>query len=170
MYDYENNEESLFEIQFSINDGLVKGRLNYGVSLNTPRWQPYYRCCDFNKVTYNLVNAYRTGAEGLPLFDTFNDAELQNNYTDYFNGNTFDPRLSHTVGIPGHPWKYVPDLLYDSLGSRNPDVYGYVHSMKEQINPFKSGQWENRQNAMNWRVLRLAQVILWKAEILKRCH
>jgi len=166
MSEFENNEESLFEMQFSINDGLTKGRLNYGVSLNTPRWQPYYRCCDFNKTSYNLVNAYRTGADGLPLFDTFNDAELHNNYTDYFSGNTFDPRLSHTAGIPGHPWKYDPYLLYDSLGSRNPDVYGYIHSLKEQVHPDSPLQWENRQNAMNWRVLRLAQVILWKAEIL----
>lgn len=166
MYDFENNEESLFEMQFSINDGTTVGRLNLGMNLNTPSWQPYYRCCDFNKPTYNLVNAFRTSVDGLPLFDTFNDAELHNNYTNYFKNNTFDPRISHTCAIPGHPWKYDPNLLYDSLGSRNPDVYGYIHTQKEQVHPFESAQYQNRGNSMNWRVLRLAQVLLWKAEIL----
>ncbi|MCK5135196.1 MAG: RagB/SusD family nutrient uptake outer membrane protein [Bacteroidales bacterium] len=170
LFDYENNEESLFELQFSINDGTTKGRLNYGVTLNTPRWQPSYRCCDFNKVSYNLVNAFRTGADGLPLFETFNDAELHNNYTAYFDGNTFDPRLSHTVAIPGHPWKYDPLLKYDSLGSRNPDVYGYIHSLKEQVHPDCSCQWENRQNSMNKRLLRFSQILMWKAEILIRLN
>ncbi|MBE0653967.1 MAG: RagB/SusD family nutrient uptake outer membrane protein, partial [Bacteroidales bacterium] len=166
MPEHENNVESLFEIQYSINDGTEKGLLNYGQSLNTPRWQPHYRCCDFHKVTYNLINAFRTGADGLPLLDTFNEAELKDNYFDYFADNTFDPRLSHTAGIPGHPWKYDPYLLYDSLGSRNPDIYGYVHSLKEQVHPLSSAQWENRQNSMNKRLMRLAQVMLWKAEIL----
>lgn len=166
MPETENNIESLFEFQFSINDGTTAGRQNSGMNLNTPRWQPYYRCCDFNKSSYNLVNAFRTGANGLPLLDTFNDAELHNNYTAYFGGNTFDPRISHTCGIPGHPWKYDPELLYDSLGSRNPDVYGYIHSTKEQVHPFSRLQYQNRGNSMNWRVLRFAQVLLWKAEIL----
>lgn len=166
MFEFENNEESLFEIQYSINDGTSKGNLNFGQSLNTPRWQPWYRCCDFHKVTYNLLNAFRTGADGLPLFTTYNDAELMDNYFGYFADNTFDPRISHTAAIPGHPWKYDPALKYDSLGSRNPDVYGYVHSLKEQVHPSCTCQWENRQNSMNKRLMRLAQVLLWKAEIL----
>ncbi len=170
MYAFENNEESLFELQYSINDGTTNGHLNYGVSLNTPRWQPYYRCCDFNKVSYNLVNAFRTKADGLPFLDTFNDAELHNNYDAYFSGNTFDPRLSHTVAIPGHPWKYDPLLRYDSLGSRSPDIYGYIHSLKEQVHPSEPAQWSNRQNSMNKRFLRLSQVLLWKAEILIRLN
>jgi hypothetical protein len=166
MYDFENNEESLFEIQYSINDGTSKGNLNYGVSLNTPTWQPYYRCCCFHKMSYDMVNAFRTDAEGLPFLDNYNSATLHNNYTAYFSGNTFDPRLSHTVAIPGHPWKYDPYLKYDSAGSRNPAVYGYMHSLKEQVHPFEAAQWENRQNSMNKRILRYSQVLLWKAEIL----
>lgn len=166
LYDYENNEESLFEIQFSINDGTSRGNLNNVPRLTTPRWLPWYRCCDFNKVSYSLVNAFRTSGDGLPLFDTFNDAELHENYTAYFAGNTFDPRISHTVAIPGHPWKYDPYLKYDSLGSRSPDVYGYMHSLKEQVNPQGSAQYENRNNSMNRRLLRFSQVLMWKAEIL----
>lgn len=166
LFEYENNQESLFEIQFSINDGTSKGNLNFGQSLNTPRWQPHYRCCDFHKVTYNLLNAFRTDSNGLPLLDMFNEAELKDNYSNYFSNNTFDPRISHTAAIPGHPWKYDPNLLYDSIGTRNPDVYGYVHSLKEQVHPSCSCQWENRQNSMNKRLMRLARVYLWKAEIL----
>lgn len=170
MYDFENNEESLFEIQYSINDGTTNGNLNYGVSLNTPTWQPYYRCCCFHKISYDLVNSFRTDADGLPMIDNYNNAVLHNNYNAYFPSNTFDPRLSHTVAIPGHPWKYDPALKYDSTGSRNPAVYGYMHSMKEQVHPFETAQWQNRQNSMNRRLLRYAQVLLWKAEILIRLN
>lgn len=168
--EYDNaTKESLWEIQYSINDGMNNGgRINWGTELNSPSWSPYFACCDFHKASFNLANAFRTDANGLPLFDTFNDAELKNNYENYFNNNTFDPRISHTMAIPGHPFKYDPDLVFDSIGSRNPADYGYLKSVKELVHPdcdcvLKPGYV---QNSMNERKIRYSEVLLWKAEIL----
>jgi hypothetical protein len=168
--EYDNaTKESIWETQYSHNDQTdTGGRFNWGDELTAPYWEPYFPCCDFHKISFNLVNAFRTDANGLPLFDTFNNAELKNNYKNYFDNNTFDPRLNHTVAIPGLPWKYDPDLLYDSTGSRSPADYGYMHSMKEQVHPdcdcLRIAGWV--QNSMNKRNIRYAEILLWKAEIL----
>ena len=50
---------------------------------------------DFNKPSQNLVNAFKT-VNGVPMFDTFNDADYSES-TDQV-----DPRLFHTVAIPGN--------------------------------------------------------------------
>src|SRR5699024_4475173 len=92
----------------------------------------HYSCCDFHKPSYTLVNAFRTSSNGLPLFDTYNDEEITNKDT-YFDGNSWDPRIGHTVGIPGLPWKYQQNILFDSSGSRTPQSYGYFSSLKENV-------------------------------------
>ena len=167
--EYDNaTKESIYETQYSINDGTTNGNLDWGDELNAPWWPPYFSCCDFHKVSYNLANAFRTGPDGLPLFDTFNDEELQGRYYEYFGNNTFDPRISHTVAIPGHPWKYSTTLLWDSTGSRAPFQYGYLNSMKEQVDPdcdcVKKPFYV--ENSMNKRNIRYAEILLWKAECL----
>jgi hypothetical protein len=168
--EYDNaTKESIWEVQYSIADGTENGgRINWGDELNAPWWVPHFSCCDFHKVSFNLANAFRTDADGLPLFDTFNDAELKNNYHDYFNSNTFDPRFSHTVAVPGHPFKYDPSLPYDSAGARDPAIYGYMNSLKEQVHPDCDCVLKPFyvQNSMNKRNIRYAEVLLWKAEVL----
>lgn len=168
--EYDNaTKESIWEIQYSVNDGTDNGgRINWGDELNAPWWVPHFSCCDFHKISYNLVNAFRTDANGLPLFDTFNNAELKNNYKNYFENNTFDPRLSHTVAIPGMPFKYDPTLPFDSAGSRTPALYGYMNSMKEQVHPDCECVLKPFyvQNSLNKRNIRYAEVLLWKAEAL----
>jgi hypothetical protein len=79
-----------------------------------------------------MVNAFRVDENGLPLFDTFDDMEITNKQ-QYFNSNTWDPRISHTVAIPGYPWKYQisPLVKFDSTGSRKPEIYGYFHTLKK---------------------------------------
>src|SRR5690606_36530899 len=104
--------------------------------------------------------------EGLPLFDTFNEAEMTNKI-HYFASNQWDPRLGHTVAIPGFPWKYQ-DVLFDSAGSRQPATYGYLHSMKENVTTDSPGLWDEfwMFNSKNQTEVRYAEVLLWKAEIL----
>lgn len=168
--EYDNNTlEAIWEMQYSIDDGMPNGgRVNWGDELNAPWWEPFFSCCDFHKVSYNLVNAFKTDPNGLPQFDTFNNEELKGNYTTYFGTNTFDPRISHTVAIPGHPFKYDPTLLYDSAATRDPATYGYMNSLKEQVHPDCSCVLKPFyvQNSMNKRNVRYAEVLLWKAEIL----
>ena len=54
---YENGAESVWAIQYSINDGTYNGNLNWGMGLTTPQ---ILGCCDFHKPSQNLVNAFKT--------------------------------------------------------------------------------------------------------------
>lgn len=167
MAEWDNaSPESIFEYQFTIDDGTPRGLLNEGNGLTAPWWSPYFSCCDFHKASVNLLNAFRVDKNGLPLFKTFNDEEIDDKNA-YFKRNQFDPRLGHTIGIPGFPWKYT-ELLYDSTGTRVPSDYGYLHSMKENVNSdcdcLHDAFW--MFNSKNQIELRLAEVLLWKAEIL----
>ena len=113
-----------------------------------------------------MVNAFRVGANGLPLFKTFNEEEITNKQV-YFANNNWDPRLGHTVAIPGFPWKYQK-VLFDSAGSRQPATYGYFHSMKENVTTDSPGLHDEfwMFNSKNQQEVRYAEVLLWKAEIL----
>src|SRR5688572_1095174 len=98
--EFENGPESIFAIQFTINDGTSAGRLSYEDGLNYPHGAPQYGCCGFHAPSQNLVNAHTTDANGLPKFTTFNNLNAD------LSTETVDPRLDHTVGIDGHPYKY----------------------------------------------------------------
>ncbi|MDR2919529.1 MAG: RagB/SusD family nutrient uptake outer membrane protein [Tannerella sp.] len=162
----ENGPESIFAIQHSANDGTLKGRLDWGAMLNYPM-NSEYGCCGFHQPSQNMVNAFRTDDKGLPLFDTFNEKNLSN--ADDVLQNNVDPRLNHTVAIPGAPYKYVPDFIFDRSWLRDPDVYGEFMSLKEVVRPdcpcfgfvlpFMSSS-KNRD------VIRYDDVMLWEAEAL----
>jgi len=157
---YENGNESLFAVQYSHDDGTSKGRLNFGDILATPQG---LGCCDFHKPSQNLANAFKTGVDGLPMFDTFNNSDLD------LTTNKVDPRLNHTIAMPGHPWKYDPTLLYDNSWNRSPDVYGSFASLKENVSP-KCDCFIHLDpfygNTKNRIIIRYADVILFKAEAL----
>ena len=74
---------------------------------------------DFFKPSQNLVNAYRTGADGLPLLDTFNQKDYD------MNVDNADPRLFLTVGMPGLPYMFNKNYMMDktSIWSRSGGVY-----------------------------------------------
>lgn len=162
----ENGPESVFAIQYSKDDGTPKGRLDYGHALDYPMNQDY-GCCGFHSPSYNLVNAFKTDNNGLPLFDTYNNVNVSKE-SDFLT-NTFDPRLDHTVAIPGHPYKYDPAFIYQRSWARAPEVYGSYLSLKEvvlptdpsfqKVPPFMS-------SAKNWTIIRFADVLLFKAEAL----
>lgn len=69
-----NNAESIFEVQYSVNDGASGGENgNIGSTLNYPYGGGgVTTCCGFFQPSQNLVNAFKTDANGLPLMDTFN--------------------------------------------------------------------------------------------------
>src|SRR5699024_314306 len=123
---------AIWSLQFTHDDGTPRDGFNNGNELTAPCWTPLFSCYDFHKPTYNLVNAFRTDENGLPLFETFNEAEI-GNLEDYLAQNTWDPRIGHTIALSGIPWKYQQDVVYDSSASRDPEIYGYFHSMKENV-------------------------------------
>ena len=69
----ENNKESVFSMQFSMNDGSTTNG-NYEMALAYPHnsGSPGAGCCGFYQPSQNLVNSFAT-VDGLPDFDHFND-------------------------------------------------------------------------------------------------
>ncbi len=170
LIDFDNaTKESLWEIQYSIDDGTTNGRVDRGDELNAPWWSPYFSCCDFHKISYTMINAFKTDVTGLPDFQNYNNTEFSGKaYVDYFKNHAFDPRLSHTVAIPGYPFKYNNNVLFEEAGSRAPFQYGYFNSLKEQVDVNCDCLWKPFYiyNSMNKKEIRYSEVLLWKAEIL----
>lgn len=167
MEEYDNNNnEVIWELKFSYDDGTPDGKLNWGNGLNSPWWNPHFDCCDFHKPTYNMVNAFKTDG-GLPQFDSFNDEHFVDRDA-FLDERQWDPRIGHTLAIPGLPWKYQTEYPYEESGSRQPQVYGYLHSMKENVRTdspsLHNAFW--MYDAKNQSEVRLPEVMLWKAEIL----
>jgi len=164
-YGYDNTVESIFAIQFSKDDGTVSGKIDL-LHMGDYSMAPGYGCCHANVPTQNLVNAFKTDANGLPMFDTYNDADMSD--PEDFQTNTVDPRLDHTVGIPTHPFKYDLTFVYDYSWARTPSVYGYFASMKQTQLP-TSPSFKNIGfigSSKNWDILKYDDVLLMKAEAL----
>lgn len=173
LWKYDNGKESIFAVQYSINDGTREGRINMEVGLNYPMMDAY-GCCWFHVPSQNLVNAFRTGKDGLPMFFTYNDVVVkdQEDRQVFFANNTFDPRLDHTVAIPGSKFKYQEEVIYNVADhTRTPAVYGPYSPEKEIQKPScpcftKSKGYPYPTSSKNWDILRYDMVLLWKAEAL----
>ena len=167
---YENGKESIWAIQYSKNDGTVYGNLNFSYRLIVPCIPKVHDAgCDFYKPSINLVNAYRTNSDGLPLFDAPATA------ADYEVGSaqTVDPRLFVTVGVPGTPYMFNPNFMISKTNtwSRSGGMYGYFVSLKQNVDPSLTdnylfvcdNQWASSMNRI---VFRYADVLLMRAEAL----
>jgi starch-binding outer membrane protein, SusD/RagB family len=171
-----NNAESVFEVQYSVNDGASGGENgNIGATLNYPYGGGgVTTCCGFYQPSQNLVNVFKTDASGLPLFDTFNDTDITNDqglattapFTPY--AGSVDPRLDWTVGRRGIPFldwgvhpgqSYVRDQSYGGPYSPKKHV---MYRSDVGVNTFSGNP---RLNANNYRMVRYANVLLWLAEV-----
>ncbi len=178
---YENGPESIFAVQFSMNDGTPTGKFqeSCGICYNM---SPHYGCCDFLNPSYMMLNAFQTdNVYGLPMMDTYNNSDMFDidnwaNLSDSamissinWMGPTVDPRLDHTVGIPTHPFKYDPNFIMVKGWRRVPEVYGYLTSMKaieHYASPCFVKQGPFMGTSRNFDLLRYDDVLLWKAEAL----
>lgn len=163
---YDNSVESVFAIQHSYDDGTPNGRLNMSFGLNY-NMSTRYGCCWFHVPSQNMINAFRTDEQGVPLFDTFNDVVVST--PEQFQAHNFDPRISHTVGIPGNPYKYDPDFIYTTGWARAPEIYGFFSNMKDVQHPdspdFRPvGAFFG--SAKNVDIIRYDDVLLMNAEAL----
>lgn len=157
---FENGVEAIISVQFSSNDGAGRGRVNFGDMLTVPQG---IGCCDFQKPSQTLMNSFRTSTAGIPLFDTFNQQNVD------FSVNTVDPRVDHTISRPGAPWKYNPARVVTDSWSRNIPIYGTYNSMKENVSPdcdcfINLAPFFGNTKARI--MIRLADVMLFKAEAL----
>ncbi len=160
---------SPWAIQYSKNDGTVYGNLNFSNRLIVPCIPKVHDSgCDFYKPSHNLVNAYRTNSDGLPMLDNFNDVD----YTVGSN-QTVDPRLFETVGVPGTPYMYNTNFMISETNawSRSGGTFGYLVSLKQNVDPALTdiylflcdSQWASSMNRI---VFRFADVLLMRAEAL----
>ena len=164
---YENGREAIWAVQYSRNDGTVYGNLNFSNRLIVPCIPKVHDSGnDFYKPSHNLVDAYRTNSDGLPLLDDFANV-------DYAVGSnqTVDPRLFVTVGMPGTPYMFNTNFMMEESNtwSRGGGTYGYFVSLKQNVDPELTdmylfncdNQWASSMNRI---VFRYADVLLMRAE------
>ncbi len=172
-----NGVESIYTVQYSVNDGSGGMNGGYGECLNFP-----YKgggspsgCCGFFQPTQDLVNSFRTDANGLPYLDTYNSELVTSDQglapSDPFTEYTgrLDPRLDWTVGRRGIPfWDW--GIVTGSDWERDQSYAGpYVGKKqvykKEQGGIFTEvGGWHQGWTANGYRMIRFADVLLLKAE------
>ncbi len=158
----ENGSEMVFSIQASVNDGTSEGQNGmFGDRLNFPHGGGPFGCCGFHQPTQNLVNAHRVGDDGLPLFDSFNDTDVDENYT-----GPLDPRVDWTIGRDGIPFLNIgvhdPSWIRarSFQGPYSPKKFSYMAGENQQ-----SGGWVSTQlSPINFPVIRYSDVLLMLAE------
>lgn len=184
-----NNVESIFDIQRNVND--INESLNgeIGIGLNAPYAPELGMCCGFHQPTQNLANSFKVDANGLPLFDTFNNTDLKNDMgipsddvknkdgsiktSGLFEPATdlLDPRIDFTMGRRGIP--YMDWGIMRGTDWIREQAWGGAYNTVEKTFFYKSERgslstttgWQTGINANNYRYLRYGQVILWRAEI-----
>ena len=164
----QNNAESIFEIQYAVNDG-TDGSTNggWGDALNFPSYGQT-TCCGFFQATRNFANAFKVdAATGLPNTSDWNDAGKEVGGVEYTG--TVDPRLDHSIGRPGIPfldWGIMPadNSWIRDIGNAGPFLFKKsLFLASEKAKATQTG-WATGVNANNYRFIRLAHVMLWRAE------
>lgn len=177
LLEYENGPESVFAIQFSKDDGSSGvGRINWSMLLNSMTgpgcpWQGD----GFFLPSQDLINAYQTDANGLPVFDYQNRPDygkvVFDSNSGYSLGNTdgnVDPRLDFITGRPTIRYKTFEERAC-GLWVRNSDVYGYNNTKRFWLSPESKDAeqgWPWGASALNWQIIRYADLLLYKAEAL----
>ncbi len=161
--EFNNSYESVMAIQFS--SANSPDQYNFCNCLNCT-WSEgnlYGNGDDFYLASQNLVNAFRTDEHGLPLFDTFNDENIES--ADY--AGNIDPRLDFTLGRIGMPWR---SYEYNEHWCRNLELYGQYSGKKPYPSPdspyVKVGIVPWGASSLNCILIRYADVMLMKAEAL----
>ncbi len=157
----DNNSESIFAVQFSVNDGDPGANNgNYGTRLGFPHSGSPFGCCGFNQPSADLANAYLVDDNGLPVSDA-GDVAL---------GRTVDPRLDWTVGRDNVPYydhgTHQPEWIRDRNfgGPYSPKKTQYHSDQGQFSSAASAGAWGPQVSAINYNVIRYADVLLMLAE------
>jgi hypothetical protein len=173
-----NDKESIYTVQYSVNDGSGGQNAGNGEVLNFPygSGKPG-TCCGFFQPTQEFVNSFRTSG-GLPLLDnSYNTGANQvvNDYgklpTDAYtpDAGPLDPRLDWAVGRRGIPYwdwgkvsgsDWIRDPTY--AGPYNPKKQVYKKSQEGIWT--EVGNWTSGWTANGYRMIRYADLILRIAE------
>jgi starch-binding outer membrane protein, SusD/RagB family len=178
----ENSAEAVFQIQFSANDKSNGNNSNIGDVASAPPIYPitgWY--VTWKQPSFNLVNAFKTDAKGLPMPDTYNQLNMKNDmgvessaaFVPY-DGNV-DPRLDWTVGRRGIPFLDYPYGYPDPHPGKdwvsNQTFGGPFNSVKGIYKYTQYGVYSDyyaqgylNTSAVNYNLIRFADVLLWAAE------
>ena len=175
-----NNAESVFEIQYSVNDG-ASGSPNagWGDALNFPvDIDGTGTCCGFHQPTQNLVNAFQVDAAGLPIaVTTGTPTNFKNDMgilsTESFVQDTVtpvDPRLDFTVGRRGVPYLDW-GIMRGSTWIRDQANAGPYLNKKNMFLKKDKGAlstttgWATGVNSNSYRAITYGHILLWRAEV-----
>lgn len=174
-----NGVESVYTVQYSVNDGSGAWNGGWGEVLNFP-----YKgnggspggCCGFFQATQEFVNSFRTTADGLPMLDnSYNNFPVKSDegltpsqpFTP--DEGNLDPRLDWTVGRRGIPYwdwgkhtgsDWVRDQSY--AGPYSPKKQVYQKNQEGQYT--EVGNWTSGWTANGYRMIRYADILLLAAE------
>jgi tetratricopeptide (TPR) repeat protein len=176
----QGNAEVVLEVQNAVGDGASNNINGFfemllcypnGIAGGTNSW--------FYRPSQNLVNAFRTDANGLPYLDTYNNTEVTSheNYSDTDNfvpyQDPLDPRLDHTVGrrgLPFHDWGVVNSVAFTAPPGESITVGGPYAGKKHVFSraEFNAGRAVRSSwyiaSALRYHIMRYADVLLMAAE------
>ncbi len=185
MLAYDNGIESIFAMQCAMNDGSDSaGRINWSNLLNSPGGTSPYHGDGFFLPSQDLINAYQTDENGLPVFDYQSKPDYAW-VTKYIAANSqlgiaesceianttpnVDPRLDFVTGRPGITYKGYSQTPCMASWVRDQGTYGYNSAKRFWVSP-ESGDmypgWPWGASALNWQFIRYADLLLYKAEAL----
>lgn len=176
MIDYENGPESVFSVQYSMNDGSSDGgRINWSNLLNSPGGNSPYHGDGFFLPSQDLINAYQTDENGLPVFDYQSRPDygvvefIDETHQNLSNTEpTVDPRLDFVVGRPTITYKTYRETPCQSW-VRDRGVYGHNCAKRFWVSPESPDMikgWPWGASELNWQIIRYADLLLYKAEAL----
>lgn len=169
-----NSKESVFAVQYAVNDGSGGNNGSVGEDLNYPNGGAA-GCCGFFQPSQDLVNSYTTSpATGLPDLDNYNNTEVSNDlaltsdqsFTTY--AGTLDPRLDWTVGrrgIPYNDWGPHPGQIW--IRNKEGGPYAPKKSVyyQRQLDTYVDKSfWGPIVSANNYVIMRFSDVLLMLAE------
>jgi hypothetical protein len=177
----DNNPESVFAIQSSVNDGSGAAHANPDLVLNYPYLSSLpVNCCGFNQPSLDLANSYRTDATGLPLLDaSYNDPGNVLADEQWLTPTTpssitpdagnLDPRIDWTLGRTGVPFfdwgVYSGPPWVRQLSDGGPYMVKKYTFPKEQVGTYTdNSSWTAGYSAVNQYIIRFADVLLMAAE------
>ena len=176
MIAYENGPESVFSVQYSMNDGSSDGgRINWSNLLNSPGGNSPYHGDGFFLPSQDLINAYQTDENGLPVFDYQSRPDygvvefIDETHQNLSNTEpTVDPRLDFVVGRPTITYKTYRETPCQSW-VRDRGVYGHNCAKRFWVSPESPDMikgWPWGASELNWQIIRYADLLLYKAEAL----
>jgi starch-binding outer membrane protein, SusD/RagB family len=160
----DNNKESIFAAQTSVNDGDGDGgNSNFGERLAFPHGDSPYGCCGFKQPTYDLAYAFKVDDKGLPIVV---DASTVLKRIESGAPDLLDPRIDYTMGrtnVPYLNWGVQKDSWIRGQG------YAGWYSPKKNASASGdetlSGGWAGSQlSSLNVELIRYADILLMAAE------